>query len=235
MPLPTRPITPTLDDFERANETPLDFAGKWGPLAPEWPECYLRDHSFDCSIGAAQAEPGESFGASMWRHQSFDADQEIHCELTGSSTCWVQAQLGEGYRLFLRGQQLDDNATYDAYQLILHNETGDDTARITKYINGTSTQIGATVSLGVGGLFTYKYILFRAEGTTISAYGSDDEWATSNLIISRTDSSISGGGYIGIGFQVNTTSFMPQIDNVGGGNLVRKWIPQSMRTWGKKG
>jgi len=222
------PTTPTLDDFERSPENPLSNGGKWSELAPEWNHLQLASHSFSCSVGAIQTVgSGGQFGAMVWTETLFGADQEVHCQLTGGSTCGPTAALGEGFRLYLRAQQIGNDSTYDAYELIMHNETGPDTFTIRKIINGA--YVGgdlAQVEVGIGGI--PRYAMFRIKGTLLEGWSSPDIWATSALVISHTDSSISGAGYIGCGFQTNTSSFRPQIDNFGGGETV-DFIPQIYR------
>ena len=130
--------------------------------------------------------------------------------------------------------QIGNNATYDAYEVAFHNQTGGDIILIRKIINGSYAGNIASLDTGIGGIFTWPWVLFRVEGTTLSVIGSDDAWATSSLLLTGTDNAISGAGYVGIGFEKNTDSFMPQIDNVGGGNVERVWMPQYTRRqpWG---
>lgn len=215
------PTTGILDDFERANEDPLDN-GTWDLIVPGG--INMRTASTQPSGYAAQnqASGGSQTTRFYWSAQSFGSTQEVHVKLSGGADGDPQLALGENYRLMICLQDVG-GSNWDGYQLVIASETGDDHWYIRRVTNGATAAETSVVQDAV----YWKRVLFKTDGSTVEGWGSNDDWASSTLVISRSDSTYTSG-YIGMGIQSNTTATQPQFDEYGGGDPV-EFIPQIYR------
>lgn len=232
------PTSAMLDNFERAAEDPLSFGGKWSALYPGAGQLRVTAPvgCLSAGIGAADAPgSGSRTVVGIWTDSTFAADQEVAVWVLGGGGCGPTLAIGEDYRLYARVKDLGVG-TWDLYEAIMANTSGNDTAYIRRYVNG-GLSASWQQDIGIGGAIAYKQLLFQVTGTgatvSLKLYGSNDEWATSTLIHSVNDSDgarLTNSGYVGIGTSTNTTFGQPQFDNfVGGeGNVNRpqiyRWI-----------
>jgi len=112
-------------------------------------------------------------------------------DMEGAITLNQVPAVGTYNGLFVR-LQTANNSGSDRYELDLVPVTGanNDELTVWKCVSSVSTQLGATYSLGVD-LAVSDVIGLRAVGTTITPFRNGSALAT------RTDSAVSGAGYVG--------------------------------------
>lgn len=192
MPFPT---TGELDNFNRPD----------GGLGLLWTVSFGNGwHVF-----ANEAGPftGASVHASSWGAQ-FSADQEVHAKLRGVPSTWV----GLYARL-----QAEEDFNSNHYRLEVHTVPGspNDLLKMVKKVSDVDTQMGADIALSAELANDDLYGL-EPIGTTIKAYRKPaaGSWAE---VASRTDSDVTGAGYIGM---VNgSNAGTPRWDDFSGGGI----------------
>lgn len=112
-------------------------------------------------------------------------------DMEGAITLAQVPAAGTYNGLFVR-MQIANNDNSDRYELDLVPVTGasNDTLTAWKEVSGVRTQLGATYSLGAD-LAVSDVIGLRTVGTTITPFRNGSALAT------RTDSDVSGAGYVG--------------------------------------
>ncbi len=171
----TFPITPILDPFNRPNEGPPPSAN-WGsgPIGSGSPGLAVVSNTVQALTGA---------GSGYWG-TLFTADQE--CYLTTGT-------FGLQISLWLRITD-PNTATYDGYEARFN--TAANSIAVWSYANSVGTELtpflGWPVTLASG-----DGIGFRAVGNTLIGWHKPaaGSWTP---VDSLTDSSIPGGGYIGL-------------------------------------
>lgn len=189
------PTTSVLDDFNRADESPLDNSTWAGPIINGGAELKLVSNQ-------VESVTVESRGSSYWT-TSFDADQEVYVDVVAVDQV-----------MSLYARTVDPGATTrDGYQVVITSLTGPDNIVINRIDDESDTQLGASLS---SNLSANDAIGLECQVSTISCYTRiSGVWG---LVGSRTDSTYTSGGVIGI----DSSSFSSgaRIDNFGGGNLV---------------
>ena len=112
-------------------------------------------------------------------------------DMEGAITLNQVPAVGTYNGLFVR-LQTANNSGSDRYELDLVPVAGanNDTLTVWKGVSGVSTQLGATYSLGAD-LAATDVVGLRVVGTTITPFRNGSALAT------RTDSAVSGAGYVG--------------------------------------
>ncbi|HVF79292.1 MAG TPA: hypothetical protein VNA28_13425 [Solirubrobacteraceae bacterium] len=189
------PTTGILDDFNRADQTGL--GASWSANA------FTNYPSFNIASNAA-SNAAAAFRSNYWS-SAFDADQEFYCTLGAAANAF-----------YLLARLVNPGAAPTAYQVLFEATGG--VAHIQKMVAGTTTQLGANVSLTAA---AGDGILLRVEGSTISLHHkpSGGSWSE---VATRTDTAITAGGFAGFLLNNNTTTFT--LDDAGGGSL-----PQPVR------
>lgn len=200
------PTTSVLDDFNRAN----------GVLGSNWSDNPSNDGSDDFTIisNAAQTAVASLSGnAAWWTPRTFGPDQEAWVDIpTGPSGLFevflylrltspsASTSVLDGYKVFITGTAA--GASYSVDLSVFRIDNGTDTEIST-------TQTGLTFTAGNG--FGASIV-----GDTIQAYsGTGTSWSTFGS--TRTDSTYSGRGFIGMALYEDTRT--ATFNNFGGGTI----------------
>ena len=185
------PSTPLLDNFNRPDGA---LGSNWMPLAN------LGQLSIQGNVARS---PSGATVASIWSPGQFGPDSEVYARTIGTGCC----QLPKSLRLLLRMRDVGIN-DFDGYELMARTSTIGISWDISKYVNRQFTVLKEVAA------DTYAYMLFRAVGSSLEGWGSQDgsDWT---LVISVTDTTWPDGGYIGMA--VGNTE--PAVDDFGGGTL----------------
>lgn len=192
------PTTILLDDFNRANESPLSAAGMWtasvdGTAAP----------NLDTN---AVVGPTNGTFYTMRTDASYNADQEAYMSIP-----ILPPATGRLCSLFLRLQAANiGTSTFTGYQFQCQESSGSFACRIYYQSAGSATQIViTTISLAAG-----DKIGAQAQGSKLRFLKySSGSW---RVFLQATHASISTGGFVGFCVQGNVV----KIDDFSGGNLV---------------
>lgn len=190
------PTTPVLDNFNRANENPLSGGGNWlGPLFGSGPQLLLASNQVDTAVS-------EQRGSSYWS-ASFAADQEVYCDVPA-----IEQVVGLSFRQVNTG-----GATRSGYHVEVVSLSGPGNILVSRTDNDSDTALGVSMSANLN---ASDGIGVSIVGSTISVYTKIS--GTWSLLGTRTDSTYTSGGVVGI----DTSTFGPsgQIDNFGGGDFV---------------
>lgn len=193
----TYPTTGLLDDFNRANESPLSAAGMWtasvdGSGAP----------NLDTN---AVVGPVSGTFYTMRTDAAYNADQEAYMSIPTLPTA---ARLCS---LFLRLQAANiGTSTFTGYQFQCLESSGSFICRIYYQSAGSATQIVITTILLTAG----DKIGAQAQGSKLRFLKySSGSW---RVFLQATHASISSGGFLGFCVQGNVV----RIDDFSGGNLI---------------
>ncbi len=180
---PAEPL-PTVDDFNRANET-LSDAGRWTNGVNGSVETGLQ-------VSANQLACTKTSTCTAWRNTSqYGPDTEVWARLA------VKPGDNNQLRLYARLQQVG-TSTYDGYMLRPNQLAGTDQVLFERVDNGAIVNL-LTVSqeLAAGDTF-----LLRVTGSTIEAWRHDGSgWSRLGTV---SDSTYSGAGYAGLGMRGTT-------------------------------
>jgi hypothetical protein len=191
------PTTGILDDFNRANETPI--ASPWaGPLFSGEGQMNLTSNALKFSTTS-----GIFSGSYLNATYGPDAEAYITMATLGADT--------ERVNLMARIQN-PGQASINGYMVtLIINGSGNDTVRIRKTTAGSNSTLGADITSE--DFLAGDKLGIEIVGTTITAYRyTSGAWAS---IGSRTDSDFSTTGYIGMEGDGTTAVF----DDLGGGTM----------------
>jgi Fibronectin type III domain len=177
---PNEPLS-ILDAFDRANENPLSFAGRWGNGVLGSAERSLKVLSNQCASD-------RSTTATAWWKTQLPADQEVYATMStlpGNT---------DSFRLYTR-LQAPGGSGVDGYMLLYTRLSGTDQVVIDRVTNGGFTQLVTVNRELVAG----TQLLLRAKGTTLEAWVR--EGSAWSRIARATDSTYTGAGYVGIGIR----------------------------------
>jgi hypothetical protein len=191
------PTTVLLDDFNRANESPLSSAGMWtasvdGSAAP----------NLDTN---AVVGPVSGTFYTMRTDAAYNADQEAYMSIPTLPT------LGRLCSLFMRLQAANiGTSTFTGYQFQCQESSGSFSCRIYYQSAGSATQLViTTISLTAG-----DKIGAQVQGSKLRFLKySSGSW---RVFLQATHASISSGGFVGFCVQGNVV----RIDDFSGGNLI---------------
>ena len=185
---PTGPVPPVeplsiLDSFNRANENPLTFGGRWGNGILGAPERSLKVLSNQCASD-------RNTTATAWWTTPLAANQEAY------ATMATLPGNGNSVRLYVRLQTPGSSAV-DGYMLLYTQQSGTDQVVIYRITNGALTAL-STVNREIG---AGSRLLLRAKGTALEVWVREATWSR---IATATDSTYTGGGFVGIGIRDKT-------------------------------
>lgn len=188
--------TSVLDAFDRANS---------GSLGSAWSDLFGLGTRW--GIASNLAAPQSVQAADYWNAATY-TDAEAFATITTKP-----ANSTGSFSLFLRAANVGSTSTLDGYAITIYPLTGTDLIRVLRLDNGAPTTLGADISqeITAGDVLGAQII-----GSTIYVYLNGTE------IASRTDSTYSAAGYIGMVSAETTT----RINDFGGG----AYIPPSVRT-----
>jgi fibronectin type III domain protein len=188
---PVEPLS-ILDPFDRANENPLSFGGRWG-------NGILGSSERSLKVVSNQCASNRNTVATAWWKTQLGADEEVYATMS------TLPGNGNSFRLYARLQSPGSSAV-DGYMLLYTQASGTDEVTLYRVTNGALTQLtAANREVGAGAA-----LLFRAKGTALEA------WVREGSVWSRiarvTDSTYAGAGYAGIGIRGKTG----RLDDFGG-------------------
>jgi hypothetical protein len=180
---PVEPLA-ILDTFNRANENPLSFGGRWGNGILGSSERSLRVTSNQCLST-------QNTTATGWWKTQLGADQEAY------ATIATLPGNNNAVRLYVR-LQTPGSAAVDGYMLLYSQLSGTDQITIHRITNGTLTQVStANREIAAG-----NRLLLRAKGTALEAWvRSGSAWSRVSRV---TDSTYTGAGFVGLGIRGKT-------------------------------
>lgn len=187
------PVNGVLDSFTRADVTNSLGANWTGVIRAAW-----GSHG----ILSNQAYPAGNYRSTYWSASQFGPDCEVYATLP------VIGNVGANpySELWARLQNPGNDGTRNGYFLRLTLSS----AYIGKNVAGAETILGGSIATPVSGDKWGLEII----GTTINAYrDSGSGWS---LISTKTDSSVSGAGYIGFDNGNDTSA---RFDEFGGGTI----------------
>jgi len=201
------PITPILDDFNRANEGP--------PPSSNWIESFFTG-GLKVSSNALVLNVPDTDDAITW-HEPFGPDQEAYFRML--SFWLITDPLPGSVALRLRQQVIDDSET-DHYSLDITPDTvfGEFKVEIWKLVGVTYTMLSQVLEVV---LVVGDQLGVRIRGNVIKGYLNGVE------IITATDSSIPSGQYISI---VNGKAENVILDDFGGGEIPLDTTPRNTQT-----
>ena len=188
---PAEPLA-ILDPFDRANENPLSFGGRWG-------NGILGSSERSLKVVSNQCASDRTTTATAWWKTQLGADEEAYATMS------TLPGNGNSFRLYTR-LQLPGSAAVDGYMLLFTQASGTDQVTLNRVTDGALTQLAAANrEIGAG-----ARLLFRAKGTALEAWVR--EGSVWSRIARTTDSTYSGAGYAGIGIRGKTG----RLDDFGG-------------------
>jgi hypothetical protein len=176
---------PTLDSFNRGNETPLSDSGRWSNGVVGSGETGLR--LFSNVLGGTKTTTCTS-----WRNNvQYGPDTEVSARIT------TLPGTNNQFRLYARLQQ-PGTATYDGYMLRTNQLSGTDQVWIDRVDNGTIVnRLTMNQELAAG-----DTLLLSVRGSTLQAWLR--RGTTWSLLGSVTDTTYGGAGYVGVGIRGKT-------------------------------
>ncbi len=193
------PVNGIIDDFDRANE---------GPPMTGWADLVA---GLVVSSNVAGVSAG-GLNASYWTTIMTAADCEVFATIASNPA--------NNRSMYVLARIADISApSFDGYALKFNKLSGTDTLQIIRIDNGVESVLGAnfTQELTAGNKFGLEIV-----GTTLTAYVDTGSGWTS--LGSRTDSTYSAAGYLGLGIASGT------LDDFGGGELAAASGGQPPRT-----
>lgn len=205
--------TPKLDDFQRANEYPLSFDGRWSNADPGlWPT-NLHVESFRC-----EGDPGDS--VSYWTPTTINGDSEAWGR-TGPGV-----DLTEAWRIGLM-TDVGGSSVIDGYQLLVIADGGAASWIIREYTNGSFSNIAVAASQPEPN--DDAYVLLRIDGDEVEAwFSSTNPPTTWTQILGVTDTTYRSNLRVVIGISSDDGA-NPTWEEVGGGHLEGDFVPQIWR------
>ena len=181
---PVEPL-PTLDGFDRPNESPLSDAGRWanGIVGSGESGLNVTTNALACS---------RSTICSAWRQNvQYGPGAEAWAKIT------TLPGNGNGVRLYVRLQQPGSSAA-DGYVLRWTQQSGADQLLVDRMTNGAFTNrltLSPEIALG-------DTLLLRATGSTLEVWRSSaGTWSRLGFV---TDSTYAAAGYVGVALRGTT-------------------------------
>jgi hypothetical protein len=178
-----------LDNFNRANSGTLgaSWAQPWGTIT--------------VASNAAKSTVSATYASAFWSGTTY-TDVEVYYTLNTLGT-------NEEDRLFFRMNNTADDATTDGYALSC--STIANTLQVTKYVDGSESNIGASISQTIS---NGDSLGISMVGSTITVWYKTSAGSWTSLG-TRTDASYSSG-YIGFNTYFSGGT-LPVLDDFGGG------------------
>lgn len=209
-----------LDDFNRANESPLSGGGNWARLDSVWSD------DMDLVSNQATHGAGKTFSFSYWTPESWNGSEaEAWGYATGGGANGMAWDIG------IHSNVGGSNAV-DGYMLTLAISAGNDTDLVLyEAANGVYTELTRDTTPtylpnGDGANGDY-YLLIRRNGNDVEGWGSADG-VTWTLGVSATDTTYTTGLFAGIGCADNGGFQTVKWRDFGGGPA-EEFIPQIYR------
>ena len=188
------PLTPILDNFNRANEGP--------PPSSNWTT--IAGQMTVVSNAAKGALSGNTHNRIYWNPTVFGADEEVYATIASKG-----GTSGDAVNLYLR---LDPSVLNGYYVQYLENTAGTDSIVLKRMTAGSNTtiqtysqEVGAGASIGLSAVGSTLKTYYKAAAGSWTELGSE------------TNTLYSAGGAVGSDIAYTTTS--PTFDNFGGGDL----------------
>lgn len=192
------PTTSVLTSFTGTDENPLSEGGNWsGPIIS-------GENAMQRVSNTAKASTTSANNNSYWTVSTYGADVEAYATLGGTGT-------GNDYQVFAR--VLNPNSgTMSGYSLLYRE--GGAFLRLRSWTSGAPTTLGTDITISA--LANGDKIGIEIIGSTLTAYTyTGGSWASKGT---RTDSTYSAAGYIGISIN-DTGPGGSTLDDFGGGTI----------------
>lgn len=183
------PVSGILDDFNRAD----------GPIGANWTSPATAEDTLTPTISSNQAAFPDLSNGGYWNVSTFGPDCEVYSSVPT-----------EGGNIVHYLRITSPGALCDGYRLLWN--TAFQRLQYFRWDNGVATQLGANDDTVVGPV-SGNSVGADMVGSTLTAYINQGSWAA---YASRTDSTYSAAGYIGL-FGNNATV---RRDDFGGGTVV---------------
>lgn len=186
-----------LDDFNRANETPLSGGGNWAKLnSADGTDLNLNTNAVTSSAATT--------GSRYWTPTTYGPDTEVYC------TVGVKPPDTEQIGLLLRVQQPGGSNTWDGYQLLCIAAAGTDTFQLSRVTNNAATVLNTTAQEYAVG----EKLGLRMYGNRLESWlFTGGAWL---LVSVANDNTFASAGNVGIRASSTTT----RIDDVYAGLTV---------------
>jgi hypothetical protein len=198
------PLAPVLDDFNRPNENPLSWGGRWAPTdTGPWTPLQLLSNKATHQAGSLSSD-------SHWTAQAFDGNAEAWGYATGGGASGIAWAVG-----LLR--EVGNSGAADGYRFRIEVSTGGGTYTLRRFNDGVTPQQPLASQSGAP-TGNPGYLLIRRNGSNVEGWRSADG-TTWTLAVSATDTAYTTGMHLTFGITDNSHSQILSWDSVGGGVL----------------
>lgn len=216
-----RQNTTVLDDFNRADEEPLSHGGDWQRTDSIWSQGLRLKYNVPLADGAAyEPSTGSKFGASYWTPMSMDGDD---AEFWGNAIGGNYP--GIHWEISLVSSPGGSSAV-DGYGFRRLMGTGGGSLRLIKILNGDYSNILASIASGVP--TAQQWMLIRRNGNAVECWMATNT-SSWTLWMSVNDVTYTTGLFGSIELSDNARLFAHGWDDVGGGPLPQRRLPQIYR------
>lgn len=191
-----------VDDFNRANET---------PLAQGWSKTNSTSAANINLSSNAITSSASTTGASFWSREDFGPDLEAYFTITVKPPSTEQA--GVTWRM----QQSAGADTWDGYQFIVFAQTGTDTWQLQRVLNAVGTNVATgTQEFAVGDKFGIRHIGGVIESWYLAT-------GTSNWVLLNTTLEWTYGQFGKVGIRISSTT--TRVDDIYAGTIPPLILP----------
>jgi hypothetical protein len=197
------PTTTLIDNFNRANETPLSTAGNWSSPA------FLGDGAYNLT-GNQLVDPGGGGWRSIYWDVSFGPDSEVWCTTPVEPLAAIE--------LIAR---LSSPGGGSAAGYMAHFAEGAGACGLYRIVSNIQTQIGGTATITIGNNDQFGLEVTGTGATvTISAYHKPAAGAWTQIITfgDTNAARITSAGFIGLAASIGAGG--ASIDDFSGGTVV---------------
>jgi fibronectin type 3 domain-containing protein len=182
--VPDEPL-PTIDDFDRPNESPLSDSGRWS-------NSILSTNELGFNVTSNQLACSKTTTCTAWRNDaSYGPDSESWARIA------TLPGNGNAVRLYVRVQSPGTSGA-DGYVLFFSQASGTDQVSLYRLTNGALTVLQAVPQEIAAG----DTLLLRAHGSTLESWRrSGSTWTRLGTV---SDSTYAGAGYAGVGLRGTT-------------------------------
>lgn len=203
--------TGLLDDFQRADEIPLSWDGRWSPTdSGRWGPMVLKSGTATHKIqtGVANDDAWWTSGPSL------SGDMEVWGYGVGGGAPGVSLALG-----LFKDVGGSSGAEVDGYRFRMEQTTGGVFYILYRFDNGTATQIAG----GTGG--SINLMLMRLKGNDVECWtDSTGTGLSASLILSTADPTYRTGLRLTMGCNSNSNDQLTAWEGFGGGKKNRSQI-----------
>lgn len=220
-------VTGYLDDFNRANEDPLD-----GVNNTEWALSGLVTQKLRLVTNAVTLKASQSSGDMYWTVRTYNEDV---IEVWGIATGGNAAGIAWALDLWVSSSITGGSGVIDGYRVRQEVSTGGGSIILYRVTNGSTTSLqNSRTTYGIAGFtsgISSPCLLYRhTQSTNLhEAFFANSPYTSWTQAINYTESTWSGPFNIGIGLTDNSASSLHGWAGIGGGVRVPTWKPHIIR------